>query len=83
MAGIVLTDAAGLPRAILPKGVLFEALAAAPTQRDWPQSQDGAKGVIERNQDELMVRRYGRLDFPAEAGLGVPLYADHHHPPGG
>ena len=53
-------------------GVLFEALAAAPTQRDRPQSQDGAKGVIERDQDELMVRRYGRLDFPAEAGLGVP-----------
>ena len=32
LAGIVLTDAAGLPRAILPKGVLFEALAAAPTR---------------------------------------------------
>jgi hypothetical protein len=71
-AGIVLTDAAGLPTALIPIRALLDALAAAPTQRDWLQGQPVAKGMIERERDELMVRRYGRLDFPAEAALGVP-----------
>jgi hypothetical protein len=72
LVGIVLTDDAGLPAAILPKRVLFDALAVAPTQRDWLQGQLVAKGVAERERGELMVRRYGRLDFPAEVALDVP-----------
>ena len=72
---VVLTDRADRPVALLPARVLLETLAAVSTNRTGgPQFQPSAKGVLApaRGADELMVRRYGRLDFPAEVALGVP-----------
>ncbi len=69
-AGIVLTDAAGTPAALIPMRALLDTLAAAPIERG--VAKGPAEGALIRGRDELMVRRYGRLDFPAEVALGVP-----------
>lgn len=70
-AGIVLTDAGERPVAVLPKRALLAVLAEAPPQRDGMSYGQGAKGVPAFSRDELMVQRYGRLDFPAEVAVGV------------
>ncbi len=72
LAGIVLTDAAGRPEAILPKRALLDALAAAPPQREGTPYPPGAKGLMAPDRAALMVRRYGRLELPGQAALDAP-----------
>lgn len=72
VSGIVLTDATDTPVAVLPKHALLSALGEASSQRTGLEYQPEAKEVVVRERDELMVRRYGRLDFPNQVTLAVP-----------
>jgi hypothetical protein len=80
LAGVVLVDGAGRSRAVLRRRVLLDALAdrAADAARSF--TYRGAKGADEMmelageapadSERDLMVTRYGRLDFPATAPVG-------------
>lgn len=72
VSGIVLTAAGGTPVAVLPTHALLSALDDGSTMRDLPAYTPGAKGVVARAPDELMVQRYGRLDFPDQVALAMP-----------
>jgi hypothetical protein len=71
LVGIVLVDDAGRVAAILTRGRLQQALADAKAQpqrgREELRSSPGAPEF--RTERDLMVTRYGRLDFPAQAPL--------------
>ena len=80
LAGVVLVDTAGRPRAILRRRVLSEALAGPVDDVARSFSPEAAKGIDEirglagevpaDSERDLMVTRYGRLDFPASASVG-------------
>jgi hypothetical protein len=65
-AGVVLLDQAGDPSAVLPRGKLQDEFS---TSRGADPVPKGLGETVPVTDDALMVKRYGRLQFPAQVAL--------------